>query len=462
MKSHHITEILVDLLYDELPEDRKKEALAHLEECTECAREYEELKKTVGAFQKLPDPEPPAHLKTRIMARARDKGRPNSRRKKVLRPALAAAAALVVGLSLFVVFSGPEQKNEVASSDDWYLEAAREMDKQKKAEGGGLASSERKVTPPRLLSEDSAGKETSLARASTAGRDGLAGATLAGATLEGSTLSGALGGSSVLAGGSPASGATVVPGESVLVAKRDDVLSGRTATAGETLAGASVTAADGASASVEVSSTIVKDDSAKRGDTIAGVARLDDEPNGDFLLAREDEERMRTAKSRKPEKEAAAPEEAPAPEAEKKEKDQAASWGWMAGETGPEKGDTAGARDADTTTEKQLEGLDSSTATEPGEKRAEKEKQKEPYRMKPETRRTLKRAELMQRALGCRAAISSYEEALEDMGYGSDKIPSCAPEIESTIKSALECYYKLGKGDKALKLEKWRDKVCPG
>ncbi len=459
MKGRHITEILVDLLYDELPEDRKQAALEHLEECPQCAREYEELKKTLDVYQKLPDPGPPDHLKTRIMAHAKEKAAPKPRWKKTLQPVIAVAAALIIGVGLFVVYNGQDKEAEIAGSDNWIEQAAKKSRPDKKSRSTAKAPEAGEVTPPRLLARGTASERPAPTLAGTVEGYASNGTTLggttgydmdlAGATLEGATLAGT-DCCTGLEGTSAQAGTTVMFGDSML-AKGTTVLPG----------GSEEDALlDGGSPSVTEGETALMEGETAASSTATEVARLEME-DPDFILARE--ERM----TEKPGKETA-PEEDPGDEVktrdrQAKDKKENTSWGWMGGAADMEEpGSTAGPAK----TEEQPQGPEERKAkktTKPGPapKTAAGTEQRETYQLETQTRLTLKRADLSRRALGCRAAISAYEEALEDMGYGPEKTPKCAPVIKSTIKSALDCYYKLGEGDKALKLEKWREKVCP-
>ena len=67
-------DLILDLLYEELPPARRREAEAHLASCPDCRRELTELKSTVAAVRRLPDPEPPPFLDTKVKARAREAG----------------------------------------------------------------------------------------------------------------------------------------------------------------------------------------------------------------------------------------------------------------------------------------------------------------------------------------------------------------------------------------------------
>ncbi len=464
MTSRHITEILVDLLYDELPEGKKKEALAHLEECPRCAQEYEELKKTLGALEELEDPSPPKHLDTRIKARARDKALPRPQWKKILQPAVAVAAGLVIAVSLFVVYKDKETER-VAESDDWIREAAEQIEAPEKSSTACKGPCAREVTPPRILDKDTASEEMSLAMAESVERQAMTSGSPAG-----STLSPLAAGGSVLPGTSTAGGTSLLAG----------------VTGADEIAGTSVSSQQGTSIDADTPATVAKGMSVMSGDTVMEVAGLEEPEDAEMLLSREDSKKKRDRKDLPSESENFKEEEAGDTNAREKGKD--IGWGWRDTPVEPAPAGT-GARAADTahkpragvssgrtvkdappeTKAESDNGLSttpsSEYAPEPPREKAERKagsaKQKGVFKPDPETRRTLKRAELARRALGCRAAISAYEQALEDMGFGTGKTPACAPVVESTIKSALECYYKLGKGDKALKLEKWRNKVCP-
>jgi len=60
-----------DYLEGDLPLDRRALFDAHLDECAECAREIAEMRFTISALRRLPDPEPPPTLVDDVMRRIR-------------------------------------------------------------------------------------------------------------------------------------------------------------------------------------------------------------------------------------------------------------------------------------------------------------------------------------------------------------------------------------------------------
>lgn len=108
MKCDKCQSILLDLLYDELGEAERRQALAHLAECPTCGHEYTQLLETRAAFHALPDPEVPAFLNTRILAHAKDKaGKKRGLLDFVLSPRFAMAAVVVLAVSVAILIKGP-------------------------------------------------------------------------------------------------------------------------------------------------------------------------------------------------------------------------------------------------------------------------------------------------------------------------------------------------------------------
>lgn len=113
----------MDLLYEDLGPTVRWEAENHLRQCPECAREYNELKQTLGAVRGLLDPEPPLGLKTRVKTQVREAvPRKKSLWTKMPRGVLAAAAMIVLGITVGLIaaheyprFTGKSTSSETAA-----------------------------------------------------------------------------------------------------------------------------------------------------------------------------------------------------------------------------------------------------------------------------------------------------------------------------------------------------------
>lgn len=99
-------EQLVDLLYGDLSDRKRKEVEAHLEQCPDCSREFEDMKATRMAFADLSDPEPGKHLEARIKATAMEELERTvqvKRWKIIFHPAFATAALAVIAVGVLLL-----------------------------------------------------------------------------------------------------------------------------------------------------------------------------------------------------------------------------------------------------------------------------------------------------------------------------------------------------------------------
>jgi hypothetical protein len=99
---------LGDLLEGDLAPRERAKVENHVRGCSDCAAELADLRGTVRLLRRLPDPEPPLHLASAVMARIADgEGRPSRIGRWVdslLAPAAAAPlAAAAAALLLFAV-----------------------------------------------------------------------------------------------------------------------------------------------------------------------------------------------------------------------------------------------------------------------------------------------------------------------------------------------------------------------
>ncbi len=106
MKCDKFHEKIIDLIYGGLPREEEEELMAHLAECDECARDFEELKKTAILIRALPDPPAPVQIDKKIMdlVRASQEEPPSIISRLdfsyfMSRP-LATAAVAIIGLGL--------------------------------------------------------------------------------------------------------------------------------------------------------------------------------------------------------------------------------------------------------------------------------------------------------------------------------------------------------------------------
>jgi Putative zinc-finger len=104
MKCEETKDLLFDLLYGELPSEQEKDVIEHLAECSECGKEYHELKATRAAIDKLHEPELPLYLNNRIMAHA---GEAAMQKKSMLdflfRRPVATAAISFIAVSVVII-----------------------------------------------------------------------------------------------------------------------------------------------------------------------------------------------------------------------------------------------------------------------------------------------------------------------------------------------------------------------
>ncbi|MCZ6783196.1 MAG: zf-HC2 domain-containing protein [Proteobacteria bacterium] len=71
MKHGDVQSVLADYLEGDLPLSEQALVDAHLDACEACALEVNELRRAISLLRALPDPEPPADLADRVMARVR-------------------------------------------------------------------------------------------------------------------------------------------------------------------------------------------------------------------------------------------------------------------------------------------------------------------------------------------------------------------------------------------------------
>lgn len=71
MNHSDVQRYMPDYLEGELALDRRALFDAHLDECTDCAREVAGFRSTIAALRGLPEPEPPTDLTTNVMRRIR-------------------------------------------------------------------------------------------------------------------------------------------------------------------------------------------------------------------------------------------------------------------------------------------------------------------------------------------------------------------------------------------------------
>lgn len=111
-------ELLSAYLERDLEEVARTGVEAHLADCDRCGAELQDLRATVALLRRLPAPEPPLHLATRVMARIADgEARPAGLRAwlaKLAAPLVAAPLAAAVAAAVVVWFAEPPKATQVA------------------------------------------------------------------------------------------------------------------------------------------------------------------------------------------------------------------------------------------------------------------------------------------------------------------------------------------------------------
>lgn len=210
-------DLILDLLYEELPPATRREAEAHLASCPDCRRELTELKSTVAAVRRLPDPEPPPFLDTKVKARAREAGeatRPRSIWSRLTRPAIAGAALIVIiaSVSMIVFETSFKQKAlapfpaEAEKSDQVAL--ARAPESAPLAALGYVDKDGTRLTAPPREAEEAEGLSVGMKgiEGETASLPPVAGMT---ATPAGGTITSLASAATTIAGGATVSGQTL-------------------------------------------------------------------------------------------------------------------------------------------------------------------------------------------------------------------------------------------------------------
>jgi len=152
MNCESVREGIQDLLDGTLEPAREGEVLAHLRDCADCSRAREEIAHTIESVRRLPEEEPPAEFKTRVMHAIRREGTsraagPAGGRLRPLPLRLAAAIGAVALAGVFawksIVREGPET---VSAADRATLARADEIDATAPAPPAETAASEGAVS----------------------------------------------------------------------------------------------------------------------------------------------------------------------------------------------------------------------------------------------------------------------------------------------------------------------------
>jgi anti-sigma factor RsiW len=110
---------LSEYLERDLDPDRRSRIAAHLESCTSCQSELQELRSTISLLRRLPEPGHPRGLADAVLARvAQDARGPARVHRLVLRlsePRFAAALAAGIAGLLLLVQGGPPDRSESAA-----------------------------------------------------------------------------------------------------------------------------------------------------------------------------------------------------------------------------------------------------------------------------------------------------------------------------------------------------------
>ena len=102
MDRGHVKDMLLDLIYNELPPKEAETVQEHLARCGECSAELKRLEETLALTRRIADPEVPPYLNARVLARACEP-KPRNLWSRVLRPQLAMAAVAVIAASVVIV-----------------------------------------------------------------------------------------------------------------------------------------------------------------------------------------------------------------------------------------------------------------------------------------------------------------------------------------------------------------------
>ena len=129
--ANDIHDLVASYALDALDEEERAEFERHLAGCESCTRELAELRNTVASLAWAAEgPEPPGHLRSRILERARVEAQvvPFRPRRRWLTPALGAAAAaaacVAVGLGIWAasVSSDLDRERELRAAQTEALE----------------------------------------------------------------------------------------------------------------------------------------------------------------------------------------------------------------------------------------------------------------------------------------------------------------------------------------------------
>jgi anti-sigma factor RsiW len=119
----HLGERITDYVFGEMSPSEAVAAESHVRECSECARQVEQLQRTHSLLRALPDVEPPRPIVFEV-----ERKRPSSRFWPWLAPAASALAASI----LTVMLMSPRPAN-LAQPADVQAWLAEELDKRDKA-----------------------------------------------------------------------------------------------------------------------------------------------------------------------------------------------------------------------------------------------------------------------------------------------------------------------------------------
>ena len=110
-------DLLSAYLEHDLGEAERAQMDAHLSACTSCARDLDELRGAIDLLRRLPDPEPPSFLATRVMARiaAGEARTPLWRQwlEQLATPLVAAPLAAAAAALAVFSFAAPRSETEM-------------------------------------------------------------------------------------------------------------------------------------------------------------------------------------------------------------------------------------------------------------------------------------------------------------------------------------------------------------